>query len=74
MQYAAVRQEVGAPLRTVTVKDAIGDLPSITNGASQEEMAFAGEQDIIPAFWFILCLRSDGFLPETTNTGRPNGC
>jgi DNA (cytosine-5)-methyltransferase 1 len=30
--YTAVPQREGAPLRTVTVKDAIGDLPVIKNG------------------------------------------
>ena len=42
LQYAAVRQDMGAPLRVVTVKDAIGDLPPLVNGASEEEMAYSG--------------------------------
>ncbi|KAK9785341.1 hypothetical protein WJX73_005011, partial [Symbiochloris irregularis] len=42
VQYAAVRQDVGAPLRTVTVRDAIGDLPPIINGACAEEMPYTG--------------------------------
>ncbi|CAI5954916.1 unnamed protein product [Closterium sp. NIES-64] len=29
---------VGAPLRSITVRDAMGDLPSIENGAEEEEM------------------------------------
>ena len=33
---------LGAPLRTVTVKDAIGDLPPLTNGADVEDMQYAG--------------------------------
>ena len=41
-QYTAVPQAVGAPLRTVTVRDAIGDLPPITNGASQLELPYSG--------------------------------
>lgn len=41
-QYTAVPQAVGAPLRTVTVRDAIGDLPPITNGASQVELPYSG--------------------------------
>lgn len=42
VQYTAVPQQTGAPLRTVTVKDAIGDLPPITNGADTEEMPYPG--------------------------------
>lgn len=42
VQYTAVPQTIGAPLRTVTVKDAIGDLPHISNGANQTEMPYAG--------------------------------
>ena len=41
-QYTAVPQQEGAPLRTVTVRDAIGDLPPITNGADLEEMPYSG--------------------------------
>jgi DNA (cytosine-5)-methyltransferase 1 len=33
--YCAVPQEVAVPLRTVTVKDAIGDLPPVQNGAAE---------------------------------------
>lgn len=32
-----------APLRTVTVKDAIGDLPIIKNGHNADTMAYSGE-------------------------------
>lgn len=32
--------QVGAPLRPVTVRDAIGDLPAIENGHSVEEMEY----------------------------------
>lgn len=42
VQYTAVPQTVGAPLRTVTVKDAIGDLPQIANGANRTEMPYDG--------------------------------
>lgn len=42
VQYTAVPQTVGAPLRTVTVRDAIGDLPPIENGAARLEMPYAG--------------------------------
>ena len=47
MQYTAVPQQAGAPLRTVTVRDAIGDLPPITNGACVEEMPYDGMDAII---------------------------
>ena len=32
--------QVGAPLRPVTVRDAIADLPAITNGHAEEEMEY----------------------------------
>lgn len=35
MQYAAVRSTAtGAPFRAITVRDTIGDLPEVANGAS----------------------------------------
>ena len=40
LQYTAVRQDAGAPLRAVTVRDAIADLPAITNGSSVGEMPY----------------------------------
>lgn len=43
VQYTAVPQTVGAPLRPVTVRDAIGDLPPIDNGHDVDEMAYSGE-------------------------------
>ena len=43
LQYTAVPLDVGAPLRTVTVRDVIGDLPVIGNGHDQEEMQYSGE-------------------------------
>ena len=42
VQYTAVPQRDGAPLRTVTVKDAIGDLPAIKNGHDADVMDYAG--------------------------------
>lgn len=51
-QYTAVPQAVGAPLRTVTVRDAIGDLPPITNGACQVELPYSGA----PRFSHVLTL------------------
>lgn len=37
VQYTAVPNQIGAPLRAVTVKDAIFDLPSIANGYQKED-------------------------------------
>lgn len=34
-----------APLRTITVRDAMSDLPEIRNGAKQEEMPYGGEPE-----------------------------
>ena len=42
VQYTAVPQMDGAPLRAITVKDAIGDLPPIINGSDMLEMAYSG--------------------------------
>ena len=41
LQYTAIDQSAGAPLRAVTVRDAIGDLPAISNGAAADEAAYA---------------------------------
>lgn len=43
MQYTAVPQTNGAPLRAITVRDAIGDLPAITNGSDKVEMEYSGQ-------------------------------
>lgn len=38
-QYAAVRSTAnGAPFRAITVRDTIGDLPAVENGASKTNM------------------------------------
>lgn len=38
-QYAAVRSTAtGAPFRSITVRDSIGDLPAVGNGASLATM------------------------------------
>jgi len=42
LQYSAVPQTEGAPLRTVTVKDVISDLPPIKNGHSEIESKYSG--------------------------------
>ena len=38
--YTAVPQRPGAPCRTVTVRDAIGDLPPIANGEARAEVPY----------------------------------
>ncbi|MCI56010.1 DNA (cytosine-5)-methyltransferase 1B-like, partial [Trifolium medium] len=39
VQYAAVRSTAnGAPLRAITVRDTIGELPAVGNGASRTNM------------------------------------
>jgi DNA-cytosine methyltransferase len=40
VQYTAVPIQNGAPLRPITVKDAIADLPPVINGASNDEMQY----------------------------------
>lgn len=42
VQYTAVPQTDGAPLRPITVRDAIGDLPAIGNGHDLDSMDYAG--------------------------------
>ena len=42
VQYTAVPQTDGAPLRPITVRDAIGDLPAIGNGHDLDSMEYAG--------------------------------
>lgn len=48
LQFTAVPQSVGAPLRTVTVRDAIADLPAIENGHDQAEMQYSGMPGALP--------------------------
>ena len=55
MQYTAVPKQSGAPLRTVTVKDAIGDLPPLSNGAAIEDMDYAGTH-LIHTAWATFLL------------------
>lgn len=47
LQYTAVPLGDGAPLRTVTVRDAIADLPHIQNGANEEEMQYTGASTLM---------------------------
>ena len=44
VQFTAVPQSDGAPLRTVTVRDVISDLPAIENGHDEAEMQYSGLQ------------------------------
>ncbi|GAB4848558.1 DNA (cytosine-5)-methyltransferase 1B [Ancistrocladus abbreviatus] len=55
-QYAAVRSTAnGAPFRSITVRDTIGDLPAVGNGASAATMEYKGE----PVSWFQKTIRGD---------------
>eukprot|EP00887_Chlorella_sp_A99_P005231 scaffold1.g5231.t1 len=58
VQYTAVPQTVGAPLRPVTVRDAIGDLPAIESG----EMRAEQEYDKPPASSFQASLVPRKFI------------
>ncbi|XP_057547555.1 DNA (cytosine-5)-methyltransferase 1A-like [Amaranthus tricolor] len=55
-QYAAVRSTAtGAPFRSITVRDTIGDLPAVENGASLATMEYKSE----PISWFQKMIRRD---------------
>ncbi|GFZ03206.1 methyltransferase 1 [Actinidia rufa] len=55
-QYAAVRStSTGAPFRSITVRDTIGDLPAVKNGASATTMEYNDE----PVSWFQKKIRGD---------------
>lgn len=55
-QFAAVRSTAaGAPFRSNTVRDTIGDLPAVENGASQATMEYINE----PVSWFQKMIRGD---------------
>ncbi|KAL9229339.1 hypothetical protein vseg_004816 [Gypsophila vaccaria] len=54
--YAAVRSTAaGAPFRSITVRDTIGDLPAVGNGASQPTMEYKNEA----VSWFQKMIRGD---------------
>lgn len=54
--YAAARSTAGgAPFRSITVRDTIGDLPPVENGASKPTMQYGGE----PVSWFQKKIRGD---------------
>nr|XP_043622522.1 DNA (cytosine-5)-methyltransferase 1B-like isoform X2 [Erigeron canadensis] len=55
-QFAAVRSTAtGAPFRAITVRDTIGDLPPVKNGASATSMEYQNE----PISWFQKRIRGD---------------
>ncbi|VAI38148.1 unnamed protein product [Triticum turgidum subsp. durum] len=54
--YAAARSTAGgAPFRSMTVRDTIGDLPPVENGASNPTIKYGGE----PISWFQKKIRGD---------------
>ncbi|OVA11624.1 Bromo adjacent homology (BAH) domain [Macleaya cordata] len=56
VQYAAARStSTGAPFRAITVRDTIGDLPPVGNGASKIEMEYGNE----PMSWFQKQIRGN---------------
>ncbi|XP_027178406.1 DNA (cytosine-5)-methyltransferase 1B-like [Coffea eugenioides] len=58
-QYAAVRSTAnGAAFRSITVRDTIGDLPPVVNGASKTNMEYKGD----PVSWFQQRIRGDSVV------------
>uniref|UniRef100_A0A5B6YSJ6 DNA (cytosine-5)-methyltransferase n=1 Tax=Davidia involucrata TaxID=16924 RepID=A0A5B6YSJ6_DAVIN len=56
MQYAAVRSSAsGAPFRSITVRDTIGDLPAVGNGASKTNLEYQND----PVSWFQKTIRGN---------------
>ncbi|WVZ14483.1 hypothetical protein V8G54_012049 [Vigna mungo] len=56
VHYAAVPSTAnGAPLRAITVKDTIGDLPAVGNGASKGNMEYQND----PVSWFQKKIRGE---------------
>jgi len=43
--FCAVPQRKSAPLRAVTVRDMIGDLPPVGNGADEDDLPYGGEPE-----------------------------
>ncbi|KAK1370563.1 DNA (cytosine-5)-methyltransferase [Heracleum sosnowskyi] len=59
VQYAAARSTAtGAPFRAITVKDTIGDLPAVENGASATTMEYTNE----PVSWFQKRIRGESLV------------
>ena len=69
LQYSAVPQTEGAPLRSVTVKDVISDLPPIANGQCQDAMQYAGKA--IVAEYSLLRTRFAAVLDASTGQSSP---
>nr|XP_010936296.1 DNA (cytosine-5)-methyltransferase 1B [Elaeis guineensis]XP_019701343.1 DNA (cytosine-5)-methyltransferase 1B [Elaeis guineensis]XP_019701346.1 DNA (cytosine-5)-methyltransferase 1B [Elaeis guineensis]XP_019701349.1 DNA (cytosine-5)-methyltransferase 1B [Elaeis guineensis]XP_029123947.1 DNA (cytosine-5)-methyltransferase 1B [Elaeis guineensis] len=58
VHYAAVRSTSGgAPFRSITVRDTIGDLPPVPNGASKPTIKYGSE----PVSWFQKLIRGNMF-------------
>ncbi|XP_052207175.1 DNA (cytosine-5)-methyltransferase 1-like [Diospyros lotus] len=56
VQYAAVRSTAtGAPFRSITVRDTIGDLPMVDNGASKTNLEYQND----PVSWFQKKIRGN---------------
>lgn len=56
LQYAAVRSTAsGAPFRAITVRDTIGDLPPVGNGASKAILEYGND----PVSWFQKRIRGN---------------
>ncbi|OMP01120.1 hypothetical protein COLO4_12145 [Corchorus olitorius] len=56
LQYAAARSTAsGAPFRAITVRDTIGDLPAVGNGASKTNLEYESE----PISWFQKKIRGN---------------
>ncbi|KAG7952343.1 hypothetical protein I3843_12G053400 [Carya illinoinensis] len=56
LQYAAVRSTAnGAPFRAITVRDTIGDLPAVGNGAAKINLEYEND----PASWFQKKIRGN---------------
>ncbi|KAA8531274.1 hypothetical protein F0562_005983 [Nyssa sinensis] len=56
VQYAAVRSTAsGAPFRSITVRDTIGDLPEVGNGASKTNLEYQSD----PVSWFQKKIRGN---------------
>ncbi|XP_052197466.1 LOW QUALITY PROTEIN: DNA (cytosine-5)-methyltransferase 1-like [Diospyros lotus] len=59
VQYAAVRSTAaGAPFRSITVRDTIGDLPAVANGASKTNL----EYECAPVSWFQKKIRGNAMV------------
>ncbi|GAA0163095.1 DNA methyltransferase [Lithospermum erythrorhizon] len=59
MHYAAARSTAnGAPFRALTVRDTIGDLPPVSNGASKPTLEYKGD----PVSWFQRSIRGNSMV------------